>query len=676
MLCTFCQRIELAHLVAFEVDFDEEPAAGQYQLLNAEKAYQHQPNFKALCVSGKNQCDLCLLISEVLEGDQNWNDDDKIYGSVNGESESDLVLKLRTDCSNQIYIYCVDGTERQEDAGDRVGSLKGYAHRRLITVDALSDSATTIFRRWFAECQNTHIECSTDVDHAMPKRVIDVGHFGDHRDPRVYESEAETGHWAALSHCWGKTVTIKLTLATYKERIQGISMAALPKNFRDAIAVTRMLGIQYLWIDSLCIIQDSTEDWLQESAKMGEIYKNSLITIAATNAKESTAGFLGKRQAEVRCDLQYEYMRFPVYIRPRIEWYGFMDIVGPLNHRAWVLQERLLAPRILHFGGQQIMWQCQTKTLAEGFCDTDSALEAQIPGTVEKMLKSKFDFDNEHSFDKESEFSTQAESRGPILHNAPRRFNQLQDNIYGQWYHLIEMYSRLKLTNGTDKLPAIAGIAQQVHLRTGDTYLVGLWKSHIQQGLQWLCTSPGSMVKPPVPRAPSWSWAALDVAGDDFIMFSLRHRPYEHDVQLVGFSSNLVANGCLGTAFGTINLLGLWSDTTLAPPPATVPAGPFIKSSPIPLTLKGQSGIHAAGRLDCDANSISLTAMGILQIGKIQYTGPRQPAEEFISALLLQRTQHTTAEDVPEKYIRIGIATLLNTCDPVIGWEERVIEVV
>lgn len=115
MLCTLCQGIRLAQLVAFEADNDDE--AGQSQLLNAEEAYQHQPNFEALCISGKNQCDLCSLISEVLEEDQTWNNEDKIYGSVDGESESDLILKLRTDCSAQIYIYRVDGTERQEDAG-------------------------------------------------------------------------------------------------------------------------------------------------------------------------------------------------------------------------------------------------------------------------------------------------------------------------------------------------------------------------------------------------------------------------------------------------------------------------------------------------------------------------------------------------------------------------------
>lgn len=521
----------------------------------------------------------------------------------------------------------------------------------------------------------------------MPKRVIDVGFFNDPRSPRVYESQAETGQWATLSHCWGTTITTKLTLATYEERMQGISMATLPKNFHDAIVVTKMLGIQYLWIDSLCIIQDSTEDWLQESAKMGEIYKNSLITIAATNAKESTAGFLRKRQAEVSCDIEHGHMKLPVYIRPRIEWYGFPEIVGPLNQRAWVLQERLLSSRILHFGGQQMMWQCQTKTLAEGFCDTDSALEEQIPGTIESMLRTEFHAITQHSFNAESDFS-QAESVESIPRSlaASDKIYPMQDDIYGQWYHLIGIYARLKLTKGTDKLPAIAGIAQQVQLHTSDTYLAGLWKSDIQRGLQWWCSPAAAMEKPPVPRAPSWSWAALDLAKDNFsvegfdpVMFSAtiasRHCPYEHRVRLVGYSPNLIANGCLGSASGSINLLGLWTDATFAAP-ATAPAGRFTLSYPMPLTLKGQPGIHAASRLDSaiDTQPERFETMGCLQVGKFLYTGPKYPAEEFISALLLQCVGHST-EGVPTRYVRIGLAVLFSTCDPVNGWEERVVEV-
>lgn len=519
----------------------------------------------------------------------------------------------------------------------------------------------------------------------MPKRVIDVGLLNDSRGPRVYESQAEPGQWATLSHCWGQTVTTMLTLATYEERMLGISMTALPKNFRDAIIVTRMLGIQYLWIDSLCIIQDSTEDWLQESANMGEIYKHSLVTIAATNAKESAAGFLRKRQNEVCCDFQYKNVKLPVYIRPRVEWYGFAEIVGPLTQRAWVLQERLLPSRILHFGGQQMMWQCRTKTLAEGFCDTDSTREEQIPGSIESMMRNGFHANNRSFIDVKSNFSIKAKS---LESNSPKlpadNIYSMRDNIYGQWYHMIGIYPRLKLTNHTDKLPAVAGIAQQVQLRTNDTYLAGLWKSDLQRGLQWWCSPPATMIKPSVPRAPSWSWAALDLAidkpgvhGSDTVLFSAtiasRRCAYEHEVRLVGYSPNLIANGCLGSAFGSIQLLGLWIDATFAAH-ESVPAGRFYLSYPTPLSLKGQSGIHAAGRLDTAAYPRS-EMIGCLQVGKFLYTGPKHPAEEFISALLLQSVPITT-ENRPLRYVRIGLAVLLNTCDLVNDWEERTVEVV
>lgn len=121
----------------------------------------------------------------------------------------------------------------------------------------------------------------------MPTRIIDVGPYDDSVEPRLYQSQGEHGQWATLSHCWGKTATTKLTIATLEEHLEAIPLATMPQNFGDAIMVTRLLGIRYLWIDSLCIIQNSTEDWLQESAKMGDTYKDSLITIAEPMLKKA-----------------------------------------------------------------------------------------------------------------------------------------------------------------------------------------------------------------------------------------------------------------------------------------------------------------------------------------------------------------------------------------------------
>ena len=114
MLCNLCQGIRLAELVAFATDFEDE--IERCQFTNAEKPYRHQPSFKALCISGQNGCDLCLLVSQILE-EQTSNNDDEIYGSSQGESASELVCKLRTDCSARIYICRVSGTDRQDDAG-------------------------------------------------------------------------------------------------------------------------------------------------------------------------------------------------------------------------------------------------------------------------------------------------------------------------------------------------------------------------------------------------------------------------------------------------------------------------------------------------------------------------------------------------------------------------------
>lgn len=571
--------------------------------------------------------------------------------------------------------------------GERINDLKGYARCRLISPDPLSNTATRIFKEWFSTCQISHPGCHADAKYTMPRRLIDVGPSDGSRTPRLYRSGAQHGQWATLSHCWGKTGTLKLTSATLEKRIQGISMAEMPRNFREAIIVTRLLDIQYLWIDSLCIIQDSAEDWMQESAKMGDIYKNSVITIAATNAVESTAGFLRKRRAGIFCRLHRgDGASLPVYVRPRIEWYGFEEIVGPLTQRAWVLQERLLAARTLHFGGQQIIWQCQTKTLAEGFHDTDPVVEEQIPGGIEGMLRAEFHAHAEHS-NAESGSTHEIEKSSLTLNispNPPGWSYHMRDNIYDQWYHVVGTYAGLKLTKYTDKLPAIAGIARQVQLRTGDTYLAGLWKSDIERGLQWYCDPPSVMAKTSTTRAPSWSWAALDLVTDQssaqlFGTINLLatgaslHHSYEHSVQLLDYSPSLTANGCLGSASGSIVLLGLWTDVKLATA-LNAPLNRFAESYPTPLILQGHSETRASARLDVAEDPAGVVEMGCLQIGKFRYAGPKYPTKEFISVLLLRRIN--LKEDIDGRYVRIGLAVLFDTCDPLHGWTKRVVEVV
>jgi len=137
----------------------------------------------------------------------------------------------------------------------------------------------------------------------------------------------------------------------------GIDPSTLTKTFQDAIYITRRPGIRFLWIDSLCIIQDSVSDWVKESSTMGEVYANGIFNIAATAASDGRLGCLFDRNPRLaqkcRVRIGEETVEFID------QWYWYNNITNtPLNTRAWVLQEELLSPRILNWERQQLSWKC------------------------------------------------------------------------------------------------------------------------------------------------------------------------------------------------------------------------------------------------------------------------------------------------------------------------------
>ena len=129
----------------------------------------------------------------------------------------------------------------------------------------------------------------------LPKRLIDVGFNGDLAIRLYIPEKGERSKYIALSYCWGGPQSLTTTSETLKSRLQGISPTALPQSILDAIKVTRKLGFRFLWVDSLCILQDSAEDTLEEISAMGTIYQNSAVTIAAASAGKVGDGFLHER---------------------------------------------------------------------------------------------------------------------------------------------------------------------------------------------------------------------------------------------------------------------------------------------------------------------------------------------------------------------------------------------
>lgn len=148
-------------------------------------------------------------------------------------------------------------------------------------------------RAQLAICQK-HQLCREVEAPKLPTRIID---FGDSQGVvRLKETHGQHGRYAALSHCWGQDVTLKTLSASYPRYIESLPFNRLPKTVKDAIAFCRKLGLTRIWIDSLCIIQDSRQDWLNESRQMQNIYQNAYLTLAATASPDSEKGCFQSQQ--------------------------------------------------------------------------------------------------------------------------------------------------------------------------------------------------------------------------------------------------------------------------------------------------------------------------------------------------------------------------------------------
>lgn len=150
---------------------------------------------------------------------------------------------------------------------------------------------------------------------------------------------------------------MRTTVANFNALTKGFDTRLLPQTLQDAVHVTRMLGLQYLWIDSLCIIQDSADDWQREASQMADIYINAYCTIATTRAEDGDEGFLQPR-SQRQCVAVRPSKGVPYYVCEVIDDFGHDVENSTLNQRGWVLQERVLSPRTIYFAKSQVYWEC------------------------------------------------------------------------------------------------------------------------------------------------------------------------------------------------------------------------------------------------------------------------------------------------------------------------------
>ncbi|OTA90533.1 hypothetical protein M434DRAFT_390302, partial [Hypoxylon sp. CO27-5] len=210
-----------------------------------------------------------------------------------------------------------------------------------------------------------HHACSNGLNKLLPARILSFkrSHEGE-ISIKLVEKPNESGRYAVLSHCWGSQLSFTTMTNNLSDMMQGIPWTELPRTFQDAIRYCLELGIFYLWIDALCILQDDKNDWQIESAKMADIYQNSYISLAATSSDSTTTGCFPKHAPPTNLSIRN----------------------NPLLSRGWVFQERVLAPRILHFCNQELVWECGEQTCFEcGTLTKDGDRLPALSGLAERM---------------------------------------------------------------------------------------------------------------------------------------------------------------------------------------------------------------------------------------------------------------------------------------------------
>jgi hypothetical protein len=454
-------------------------------------------------------------------------------------------------CTEENFVKILCYTDEDDPARQ-----EGVPWLRSIGHNTASVKSLNTAKGWFEECLKTESPIGTkseyseevysrrtcidappvEVDHAWgmpectqtsqpekfavegPTRLLFIVNPTDMENSRIHliETHGIAYSYATLSYCWGRAgdewLCTKHKLGQY---LYDIDRKTLPATIRDCLVIAATLSIQYIWIDAICIIQDSASDWATESTKMGGIYYGSLLTIAAMASSHSDGGCFNEISRPRFSDNIYEEAPWRTEY-PRSDLIGLENILeegsksrlylvtgesdpgyfasdiryeeeienGPLSKRAWVFQEQVLSRRIIYYAQSQLFWDCEHCRLSE-----------------------------------DNWAQTQASQIYPITtYEEPMSTHE----VIEEWYlGAVETYSARSLSHITDKLVAISAAAKATYLNRHVEYCAGLWKDCIMTGLLWTRRGPGR--KSRRYACPSWSWASQET-GVGYEILTMYHR--------------------------------------------------------------------------------------------------------------------------------------------------------
>ncbi|KAJ8113820.1 hypothetical protein OPT61_g4140 [Boeremia exigua] len=347
--------------------------------------------------------------------------------------------------------------------------------------DVLSPTMFSKIQKWIATCTYQHEKCVTSdmKDSFFPKRLIKLGPFD-----RLILPQSPV-RYAALSYSWGSLKQHVTTSNNITSRFSRLDSQQLPMILRDAIQMTRNLGLEYLWIDSICIVQDDKSDWAREATTMADIYSNAYIVLAATTASDVTEGFIRQRKSPVDihslADHNHRIITKARTLNTHYTYGSELELSDyPLSKRGWALQERALASRTLHFLPDELFFECRSAMACECgyFPNNDDWFGFSSlwpPSAADIDITPYTDFNFAH-----------------------------------KWNSVICTFKMRSLTYNDDALPALSGMARRTLPLDPGGYFAGIWERGIGFQLGWAaensCFPLTEVQKEHQVSRPTFSW--------------------------------------------------------------------------------------------------------------------------------------------------------------------------
>ncbi|KAK4208927.1 HET domain protein [Rhypophila decipiens] len=465
------------------------------QLLLLEDAPEyaaHQPCM-GLLIRNWDRCQLCQLINiSIGRANPDWKARYEAGDMDIASPDTRIWVRSRRIERHSLVVATmgeepdlgVQGTPIVWATSKSLGSLAGRMIWKSIFEAGQSDASArlNVIKEWLERCQSEHAACnnrpsSNDGNCPLPTRVLRISPQKGNLPflIQLYEPDGErAAPYIALSHCWGESSPLKTTRSNLEQHKKEMAFEALPLTYRDVVAKAFYLGFSYLWIDSLCIIQDDSGDWEAEAARMAAVYSNATLTFAATEAADPSLG----------CCPQYT-RAFPIPLEgdSQVALVRFQDHLNldsrdtALNKRGWTFQEAALSRRMICFDNNQLLWKCCTRQESE-----DGLWAVTAPAARR----------------------TRDWNLWACL---PELVGEDRAASYAFWYKMMEDYSNRTFSFEKDKLPALAGIVEASRDNVGNASpLLGLWREDLLNGLLWRARKPGGQRAACHGAVPSWSW--------------------------------------------------------------------------------------------------------------------------------------------------------------------------